>query len=152
MLNPFFSLSPRIAWGWRRFLLRVAGAKVGVGAHIYPSSRITIPWNLNIGNNAAIGDRTNLYALGPISIGNRATVSQGVHLCAGSHDYKDCSMPLIKGSIDISSDVWICADAFIGPNVFIGERAVVGARAVVMKDVVANVVVAGNPARIIKSR
>ncbi|WP_352619818.1 putative colanic acid biosynthesis acetyltransferase [Mesorhizobium sp. M0312] len=152
LMGPLFSLSPRLLWGWRRFLLRRFGATVGKDAHVYPSVRIAIPWNLVIGDSAAVGDRAVLYALGKISIGEAATISQGAHLCAGSHDHRDPRMPLTKPPISIGAGAWICADAFIGPGVTIGERAVVGARAVVVRDVGPNLVVVGNPAKSIGTR
>jgi putative colanic acid biosynthesis acetyltransferase WcaF len=139
-------------WAWRRQLLRIFGARIGAGVHIYPTARISIPWNLNIGKDVGIGDRVILYALGPITIGERATVSQGAHLCAGSHDYRDPNMRLTKPPIVIGPDCWICADAFIGPGVEVGGYAVVGARAVVMSSVKESEVVAGNPARVIGLR
>lgn len=107
-----------------------------------------MPWNLNLGAQCAVGDRAILYALGKIEIGARATVSQGAHLCAGSHDLTVASRPLIKPPIVIGEDAWICADAFVGPDVRIGEGAVVGARAVVMRDVPKRRVAVGNPARL----
>lgn len=147
LISPLFVLSPRPLWGWRRVLLRLFGAKVGRKVHIFPSARITIPWNLTLENESAVGDRVILYALGPIMIGARATVSQGAHLCAGTHDILRPERPLLKATIDIKSDVWVAADAFIGPNVTIGRGAVIGARSVVMANVEAGWIVAGNPAR-----
>jgi putative colanic acid biosynthesis acetyltransferase WcaF len=152
MASPSFRWSPRIFWGWRRMLLRLFGAKIGKHVHVYPSARITMPWHVSVGDFAAIGDRAILYALGPITIGARSVVSQYAHLCAGSHDWRDPAMPLLKQPIEIGADVWICADAFVGPGVKIGDHAVIGARAVVMKDVAANVVGHGNPFRISKLR
>lgn len=152
MCNPLFRFSPRTFWGWRRILLRAFGAKVGADVHIYPTVRITIPWNLDIADGCAIGDRAILYALGPIRIGPRATVSQYAHLCAGTHDWRDPSMPLIKATIVVGADAWVCADAFIGPGVTIGDHAIVGARAVAVKNVEPSAIVAGNPARKIKTR
>lgn len=149
---PLFGLSPRPLWGWRRAMLRAFGAKVGADVHIFPSVRITMPWNLDLGPHCAVGDRAILYALGPIIIGPRSTVSQGTHLCAGTHDWRDPTMPLMKPPIEIGADAWVCADAFIGPNVTIGERAIIGARAVVTKDIAPGVIVAGNPARKIGER
>lgn len=61
-------------------------------------------------------------------------------------------MALLKRPIIIDEEVWVCADAFIGPGVRIGYRAIVGARAVAMRDVVANKIVVGNPAKSIRSR
>ena len=148
--HPLFRLSPRPLWGWRRMLLRAFGARVGCGAHIYPTVRITMPWNLAIGEYAAVGDRAILYALGLITLGQRATVSQGAHLCAGTHNIADPARRLLTPPIVIESDAWVCADAFVGPDVVIGRGAIVGARAVVMKDVNPATIVAGNPARVIR--
>lgn len=144
---PLFRLSPRPMWGWRRSLLRLFGARVGRHVHVYPTVRITIPWNLALEDYCAVGDRAILYALGPIRIGARATVSQGAHLCAGTHDITDPARRLLKPPIIIGDDAWICAEAFIGPGVTVGDRAIVGARAVAMKDVPVGVIVVGNPAR-----
>ncbi|MEO1205468.1 MAG: hypothetical protein AAFV45_03985 [Pseudomonadota bacterium] len=152
LVHPLFAFSPRPLWGWRRGLLRLFGARIGQAAHIYPTARVTIPWNLSMGDDSAIGDHAQIYALGPIAVGARATISQGAHLCAGTHDYRDATMPLLKPPITIGDDAWVCADAFIGPGVTIGSRAIVGARAVVVKDVAADTIVAGNPAKMIKTR
>lgn len=152
LVQPLFRLSPRPLWGWRRLLLRAFGAQVGQEVHVFPSVRITIPWNLNIGDYCAVGDRAILYALGPITLGDRSTVSQGAHLCAGTHDWRQTDMPLVKTPITIGKDCWIAADAFIGPNVTIGDHAIVGARAVAMRDIAANVIVVGNPARVVSKK
>lgn len=61
-------------------------------------------------------------------------------------------MPLIRSPITLGDDVWIGADAFVGPGVRVERLAVVGARSSVYKDVEANWVVGGNPARKIKPR
>jgi len=151
-VRPFFSFSPRTFFGWRRFLLRLFGAKVGKDVHIYNSSIIYIPWNLEIGDWSCISEHVYVYNLGKITIGSKTTISHRVHICAGTHDYSKGAFPLIKSPIMIADNVWICADSFIGPDVTVGEGAVVGARAVVMKDVEPWVVVAGNPARAIKKR
>lgn len=153
LIYPIFRLSPRpFFWGWRRGILRLFGAKIGHNVHIYPSVRIAVPWNLQVADGAAIGDKATLYALGEIQIGERATVSQGAHLCAGTHDWRQPSMPLVKSPINIGADAWICADAFVGPGVTVGDRAIVGARAVAMKDVPGEAIVAGNPARQVRKR
>ncbi|WP_353015482.1 putative colanic acid biosynthesis acetyltransferase [Mesorhizobium sp. M1405] len=149
---PFFRFSPRPFWRFRCLLLRLFGAQVGVCVHLYPTVRITIPWNLAIGDHSAIGDGAILYALGPITMGANVTVSQGAHLCAGTHDFRSPSMTLVKSAINIGDGAWICADAFIGPGVEIGAGAVVGARAVAMRSVLPALVVAGNPARKIGER
>lgn len=147
-----FRLSPRPCFGFRRWLLRCFGAKVGQRTNIYPSALIYYPWNLAIGDDAAIGEWALVYNLGPVTIGSRTTISQRVHLCAGSHDYKDPAMPLLKPPIVIGDEVWVCADAFVGPKVTVGDRAILAAAAVVVKDVETATIVGGNPAKLIKAR
>lgn len=147
---PAFRFSPRPLWGFRRLLLRLFGAHVAAGAHVYPTVRIAMPWHLSLGLNCAVGDGAILYALGPIVVGDRATVSQYAHLCAGTHDLSDPTRPLLKLPIIIGDDVWIAADAFIGPGVSVASGAVVGARAVVVRDVKPGAVVVGNPARMVR--
>jgi putative colanic acid biosynthesis acetyltransferase WcaF len=120
--------------------------------HIFSTVQIDVPWNLAIDDEAAVGDRAILYALGPIRIGARATVSQYAHLCAGTHDHRRSEMPLVKSPIEIGAGAWICAGAFVGPGVKVGDLAVVGARAVAMSDVPQATVVVGNPARHVGSR
>ena len=145
-------LSPRPCFGWRRFVLRCFGAKLGTHVNLYPSTRIYFPWNFSAGDWSAIGEDVLIYNLGPVSLGQRVSISHRAHLCAGTHDYTQAELPLQKLPITIGDQAWICADAFVGPGVKVGEGAVVGARAVVMKDVEPWSVVAGNPARFIKKR
>jgi len=133
-------------------MLRLFGATVGAEVHIYPSVRISMPWNISIGDRSAVGDGAILYALGAITIKEAVTVSQGAHLCAGSHDYRDPDMALLKEPIWVGAGAWICAEAFVGPGVAVGSRSVVGARAVVVRDVPNDLVVAGNPARVLGHR
>jgi putative colanic acid biosynthesis acetyltransferase WcaF len=150
--HPLFAWSPRPLWGWRRLLLRLFGAKIGREVHIYPSVQITNPWNLMIGDQSAVGDRAILYALGHITVEERVTISQGAHLCAGTHNYHDLAMTLLKRPIHVERDAWICADAFVGPGIRVGVRAIVGARCVVMKDVEGDTIMVGNPARLLRRR
>lgn len=152
VVHPLFRWSPRLLWGWRRFLLRCFGADVGRGVRIFPTVVVMIPWNLTIGEEATIGDGVILYALGPIRIGRQATVSQFAHLCAGTHDLTRHDFPLVKSPISIGDGAWICADAFVGPGVEVGELAIVGARGVAIKNVPARAIVAGNPAKILSKR
>ncbi len=133
-------------------MLKIFGAKIGRNVHIYPSSKIYLPWNLSIGDNSCIGEWSLIYNLGHISIGNSVTISHKVHLCSGTHDYQDKLLPLIKKSISINNFSWICAESFIGPGCKVGEGAIVGARSVVVSNVNPWEIVAGNPSRFIKKR
>jgi putative colanic acid biosynthesis acetyltransferase WcaF len=152
LAGPFFYLSPRPLFAWRRFMLRLFGASVGKAVNIYPNAKIYIPWNLEIGDHASIGEEALIYNLGKVKIGARSTVSHRAHICAGTHDYRDAGLPLLRQPIDIGSDVWVCAQSFIGPNIKIGDGAVIGAGAVVMKSVEPWSVLAGNPAEFVKKR
>jgi putative colanic acid biosynthesis acetyltransferase WcaF len=148
----FFRLSPRPCFGWRRFVLRCFGAKIGAHVNVYPSTRIYFPWNLTVGDWSAIGEDAFIYNLGPVSLGAKTTVSHRAQLCAGTHDYTRPDLPLLKPPIVVHDQAWICADAFVGPGVTVGEGAVIGARSVVIKNVEPWTVVAGNPAKMIKKR
>lgn len=152
LATPLFRFSPRPCFGWRRWLLRSFGARLGKSVNIYPSATIYFPWNFTAGDWTAVGEDALVYNLGPVRLGARVTVSQRAHLCAGTHDFRDPAMPLLKPPIHIGDQAWICADAFVGPNVTVGEGAVVGARAVAMRDVEAWSVVAGNPAKEVRKR
>lgn len=147
-----FRPSPTSLGGWRRFLLRCFGARVGRGAKIMPSTRIWAPWNLELGDEACLSHHVDCYCVARISVGAHATVSQYAHLCSATHDITHPNMKLIHAPITIGPQAWVCAGAFLGPGVAIGEGAVVGARAVAMRDVEAWEVVAGNPAKFIKTR
>jgi putative colanic acid biosynthesis acetyltransferase WcaF len=140
------------AYRWRRFWLRRFGAKLGPNAAVRATTRIFHPWLLEIDDWSIIGDKVVVYNLGPVSIGKHTVISEGTFLCAGTHDYTQPTMPLQRPPIRIGSGVWIAAQAFIGPGVTVGNNSIVGARAVVVSDVPEGVVVAGNPARIIKQR
>ncbi|MFN5496879.1 MAG: putative colanic acid biosynthesis acetyltransferase [bacterium] len=158
----------RIAWGFvqatvfrcsfhnwyalRRTLLRAFGAKLHDSANLRRTVLIECPWNLSIGAESSIGDRAILYCLGPVTIGARVTVSQGAHLCAGSHDSRRASMPLVRSPIDIEDDVWIAADAFVGPKVRVKQGAVLGACGVALADLEPWTIYLGNPAVRVRTR
>lgn len=147
-----FRLSFHNWYGWRRWLLRAFGASVHSTVRIRRTVRIECPWNLAIDRDAQVGDGVTLYCLGRVAIGERVTISQGAHVCAGTHDYNDPRFTLIRATVTIERHAWIAADAFVGPFVVAREGAVLGARAVAMKSLEAWTVYSGNPARPVKER
>ncbi len=148
----FFRPSPRIGFGWRRGLLRLFGARIAHGVHVYPSAKIWAPWNLEMGEYSCISHQVDCYCVDKITIGAQAMVSQYSYLCTASHDTTDPQMRLITAPIRIDENAWICADVYVGPGVTIGSGAVVGARASVFKSVDPWIIVGGNPAKFIKPR
>ena len=147
-----FRPSPRPLHGWRVFLLRCFGAQIGKGVHVYPGVKIWAPWNINLGDQCGVGSGAILYSQGKIIIGKRAVVSQGAHICAGTHDYTLPGFPLVTAPIVIKDNAWVAAEVFIHPGVTIGEGAVIGARAVVTKDMPDWTVCAGHPCKPLKAR
>lgn len=138
-----FSLHP--CNGFRGWLLKLFGAKIGKGVVIRPTARFTYPWKITIGNYSWIGDDVVLYSLDRIAIGSNCVISQKSYLCTGSHDLRDIAFKLITAPIIIGDGVWIAADCFIAPGVSIGQDVVVGARSSVFKDQPAGQVCWGNP-------
>lgn len=139
-------------YGVRRGLLRLFGAKIGHHVRIRPSVLVEQPWNLTIGDNSSIGDRAIVYCLGKVTLGSNVSLSQMVHLCAGTHDYTKSDLPLIRPSIVVEDEVWLAADVFVAPGVRIGRGTVVGARSSVFKDLPPWKVCAGSPAKPMKDR
>ncbi|MFT3687136.1 MAG: hypothetical protein QM783_19805 [Phycisphaerales bacterium] len=139
-------------YGLRAAILRMFDARISRHVRVRPSVLIEQPWNLTIGENSSVGDRAILYCLGKVTIGANVSISQGAHICAGTHDYRKADMPLIRPPITIEDDAWIAADAFVGPNIVVRRGAILGARGVAMKDLEAGWIYAGNPAVKVKPR
>ncbi len=147
-----FRSSPQVLYGWRRALLRLFGARIGAGAIIRPTARITYPWKVSIGAHAWIGDDVALYSLGPIEIGEHAVVSQRSYLCAADHDYRRRVFPIRARAVTVGAHAWVASDVFVGPGVTIGDAAVVGARSTVLHDLPACMVCYGYPAVAVRPR
>ena len=141
-----------IGSGWKRFLLRLFGAKIDSTAVVYSSAKVYYPANLIMERYACLASDVDCYNVDIIRIGANTTISQGTYLCTASHDITNSLNPLITAPIIVEDQAWIAADAFVGMGVTIGQGAVVGARAAVFKNVEPWTVVGGNPAKFIKKR
>jgi len=148
----FFRLSPQFMYGWRRFLLRLFGAKIGESVLIRPTVKIIYPWKLTIGNWSWIGDDVNLYCMADINIGKNCVISQKSYLCTGSHDYTKSTFDIFAKPIIINDEAWIASDVFIALGVTIGSGTIVGIRSTVNKDLPPKMICYGNPAKAIKPR
>lgn len=144
--------TPPPLYRWRGLVLRWFGAQVSSSAKVYGSARIWYPPNLILEDDACLGPQVNCYNMAPIRLGRGAIVSQGSHLCAGTHDIDDPDFQLVVRPISIGAKAWVAAEAFVGPGVTVGPGAVIGARSVLTKNAEAGVVYAGNPARQIRVR
>ncbi|MBR7031392.1 MAG: acyltransferase [Prevotella sp.] len=115
-------------------------------------------------NNAVgdviIGDHTRVglhnTVIGPVTIGNHVNLAQGITVTALNHNFTEKDMRIDEQGVSttpvtIGHDIWIGANAVILPGVTIGDHSVVAAGAVVTKDVPPHTLVAGVPAKIIKT-
>ena len=114
----------------------------------------------NAVGDVTIGDYTRVgihcTIIGPVCIGNHVNLAQGITVTALNHNFADTTKRIDEQGIStkpvvIGDDVWIGANAVILPGVTIGRHCVVAAGAVVTKDVPDNTVVAGVPAKVIKT-
>ncbi|WDU64622.1 putative colanic acid biosynthesis acetyltransferase [Pseudomonas poae] len=148
-----FRPTPRwMLHGWRSWLLRRFGAKVGVGCRIAPTCSIWAPWNLEIGDYTAIADGVDVYAMARITLGSKVAISQRSFLCTGTHDTRSLLRPLVTREILIKDHVWVAAEAFIHPGCVLEEGCVVGARSVVTASLPAWMICVGAPCRPLKPR
>ena len=137
---------------WRSLVYRLFGAKLSANVNIRSSARIWAPWQLTMGMHSTLGPRSICYNLAHVTLGDEVVVSQGAHLCAGSHDIEDVNFQLVAAPIVLGSRCWVAAEAFVGPGVTIGEGAVLGARGVAFRDLECWTVFVGNPARAVRQR
>ena len=144
--------SPTPLFGWRNMVLRLFGAEIGPGVHVYPSVRVWAPWNLVMKPGSCLGPEVDCYCVDRIVVGRDAVVSQRAFLCTASHDDRERGFGLITAPLTIGEDAWVAAEAYVGPGVELGAGSVVGARAVVVKDIAAGAVAVGNPARVVAQK
>ena len=141
-----------VFYRWRNLWLRLFGAKIGKGVHVYPSAKVWQPWMLEMGDYSCLANGVDCYTADRISLGKNVVVSQGAYLCAASHGITSPTFELVTKPIVLAADSWVASRAIILPGVTIGEGAVVAAGAVVTKDVEPWTVVGGNPAKFIEKR
>jgi maltose O-acetyltransferase len=137
-----------------RALLAELVGTLGDGAFVKP------PFFVDYGENIHIGARTfanyNLVALdvAPITIGADCQIGPNVQLLTPTHPIEpEPRRDKLEGAqpIVIGDNVWLGGGVIVCPGVTIGENSVIGAGAVVTRDIPANVVAVGNPARVIRS-
>lgn len=148
----FCGWTPKPLNPWRLIWLRMFGCRINGTPFVHQRARIQIPWHVILHDRSCIGDRANLYSLAEIELGPECVVAQEAYLCTGTHDFCRSDTPLLTARIVVGMDAFVGARAFVMPGVCIGARAVVGACSLVTKNVGPGTVVAGSPARFIRSR
>ena len=136
----------------RSLLSQITGSAIDETVAVFTPLYINYGKNTKIGNNVFINFDCVFLDLGGITIEDNVLIAPKVSLLSEGHPVAPHQrQSLIPGHIHIKKNAWIGAGATILPGVTIGENAVVAAGAVVSKDVPSNTVVAGVPAKIIKT-
>lgn len=125
------------------------GNNLGDGVTVLPPLKGVCFDRVKVGNNVMIMPDCLMMSRGGITIEDGAMIAANVQLISNNHDLHDHQLLVCK-PVHIGRNAWIGAGATILPGVTVGENAVVAAGAVVTKDVEANTIVGGNPAKFIK--
>lgn len=139
-------------WVIRRFLFSLLRAKICKSSIIDRHCYIMEPQRLRIGSDSHVNRLCTLDARGWLSIGNSVSISHGVMLMTGGHDYNSPSFDVKYAPIEIGDYVWIGCGAIVLQGVKIGRGAVIAAGAVVTKDVPPLAIVGGIPAKVVSTR
>jgi len=135
----------------KRFALRLHGCSVGARTSLSPGLFVLRGENISIGHDCNIGVACRLLDIGRIDIGNGALISHNVTMVSGDH-HLDSSRSQKAGDILIHDGVWIGASVTIVGPAEIGAGAVIGANSYVRGQVAPYTVVAGSPARVIRTK
>jgi putative colanic acid biosynthesis acetyltransferase WcaF len=141
-----------IFMGFKVFLLRSFGAKIGRGIVIKPNVNVKFPWKLVIGDDVWIGEGVWIDNLDKVTIGNDVCLSQGALLLTGNHDYRSPSFDYRNEPIRIGNGVWIGAKSVVCPGVFCEDESILTVGSVATKDLKSFGIYQGNPAAFIRER
>jgi acetyltransferase-like isoleucine patch superfamily enzyme len=135
----------------RHIFSKLIGSPVDATFALFPPFYTDCGRNIHVGKNVFINSGCRFQDQGGIIIGDGALIGHNVVLATLNHhiDPRKRST-LYPKSIVIGKNVWIGANATVVPGVTIGDGAIIAAGAVVTRDVPANVVVGGVPAKIMK--
>ena len=123
---------------------------IGDDSRVMPGVNVVRGKNVTIGKNVVVMYNCLMMAAGGITIEDDVRVAANVQLISNNHDEHVRDILVCKPVL-LKRNCWIGAGSSILPGVTIGENAIVGAGSVVTKDVAPNTIVAGNPARLIRT-
>ena len=153
MVNALFFINPLNPFsGFKVFLLKAFGAKIGKGVVIKPGVNIKYPWNIEIGDYTWIGEKVWMDSLGPTIIGRHCCLSQGAMLLNGNHNYARPTFDLSVEPIVLEDGVWIGARSLVAPGVTCHSHSVLAVMSVASSDLQAYGIYRGNPAVKVRER
>ncbi|MDQ0483653.1 maltose acetyltransferase domain-containing protein [Guptibacillus hwajinpoensis] len=121
--------------------------------YIEPNFKCDYGYNIHVGENFFANFDCIMLDICAIRFGDNCMLAPGVHIYSATHplhpDERNSGKEYGK-PVTIGDNVWIGGGAIINPGVTIGDNVVVGAGAVVTNNIPSNVVIGGNPARVIK--
>ena len=136
----------------RGLFAELTGQEIDENFGLFPPFYTDYGKNIKLGKGVFINEGCCFQDQGGIEIGDNTLIGQQVVIATLNHDLApDKRANMIPAPVKLGNNVWIGAHATILAGVTIGDNAVVAAGAVVTKDVPANVVVGGVPAKIIKT-
>ena len=137
----------------RRSALQQLLGSIGQNSLIEPPFYCVYGRNIYLGNEVYLNFLCTILDCAEVRIGDHVMVGPGVQMYTAAHalqaEARNQGWEVAK-PITIEDNVWIGGSAILLPGVRVGRNAVVGAGAVVTREVPANTVVAGNPARVIR--
>ena len=136
----------------RQLLSQITGSEIDDSVAVFTPLHINYGKNTRIGKNVFINFDCIFLDLGGITIEDDVQIAPKVSLLSEGHPLDPAKrQALVPKPVHIKKNAWIGASATILPGVTVGENAVVAAGAVVSKDVPANTVVGGIPAKVMKT-
>lgn len=131
---------------------RLTGKEIDKSFFMFPPFYTDFGKNITIGKNVFFNTGCTFQDRGGITIGNGTQIGQNVTLVTLNHGFAvNDRHTTYPSPITIGENVWICANTTITPGVTVGDNAIIAAGAVVTKDVPANAIVGGIPAKVIKT-
>ena len=136
----------------RELLAELTGRPIDDSVTVFPPLRADFGRNLVLGARVFVNSGCAFQDQGGVTIGDDCLIGHNVVFATLDHDLDPARRgDLHPRRIVVERNVWIGSNATVLPGVTIGENAVVGAASVVTKDVPANAVVVGAPARVVRS-